>query len=251
MIDFFFKAQLKHLKSFVDIIVTSSIKGNYSNIICQVILNQMLFNVYFKWTISLYNCTLEEDGTMAVLQESHLRANLQSGAGHQRVSGSAARKRRSWNSSKRSSRAPSSRMARTSGRASTSGHCGQAMPTRLSEISMRRYWRKQSVQARCWQEDRRGKWPRGWLRRQSGHSTRCSSSWSWLEEDKDSTPIEPLLPHSTPPSSSSSFPGSPPSLPPSNPTSLWARSWEETGKTKWLRAVMKDELAWRKFYYIK
>ncbi len=164
--------------------------------------------------------------------QSYLCSNLQSGAGHQRVSGSAARKRRSWNSSKRSSSAPSSRMARTSGRARASGHCGQAIPTRLSEISMRRYWRKQSVQARCWQEDKRGKWPRGWLRRQSGHSTRCSSRCSWLEEDKDSTPIEPLLPHSAPPSSSptpppSPFPGSPPSLPPSNPTSLWARSWEE------------------------
>ncbi len=104
--------------------------------------------------------------------QSYLCSNLQSGAGHQRVSGSAARKRRSWNSSKRSSSAPSSRMARTSGRARASGHCGQAIPTRLSEISMRRYWRKQSVQARCWQEDKRGKWPRGWLRRQSGHSTR-------------------------------------------------------------------------------
>lgn len=165
----------------------------------------------------------------------HLAANLQSGAGHQRVSGSAARNRRSWNSSKRSSKAPSSRMARTSGSARASGHCGQAMPTRLSKISMRRYWRKQSVQARCWQEDRRGKWPRGWLSRQSGHSTRCSSSCSWLEEDKDSTPIEPLLPHSAPcpPSPTpawSAFPRSPPSLSASlrMPPSLWAWSWEET-----------------------
>lgn len=123
--------------------------------------------------------------------------NLQSGAGHQRVSGSAARKRRSWYSSKRSSNALSSKIARTSGGASASGHCGQAIPTRLSEISMRRYWRKQSVHARCGHEDRRGKWARGWLSRHSGHSTRCSRSCSWLEEESDTTPVEPLLTHST------------------------------------------------------
>lgn len=120
--------------------------------------------------------------------------HLQSGAGHQRVCGSAARKRLSWYSSNRSSRARSSRMARTSTGASVSGHCGHAMPTRLSDISMRRYWRRQSVHVRWEQEVSRGKWQRGWLSRHSGHSSRCSSkSCSWPEEERDRTPVEPLL----------------------------------------------------------
>lgn len=86
-----------------------------------------------------------------------ISSHLQSGAGHQRVSGSAARKRLSWYSSNRSSRALSSRIARTSSGASVSGHCGHAMPTLLSEISMRRYWRRQSEHVRWEQEVSRGK----------------------------------------------------------------------------------------------
>lgn len=124
-------------------------------------------------------------------------SHLQSGAGHQRVSGSVARKRLSWYSSNRSSRALSSRIARTSSGASVSGHCGHAMPTLLSEISMRRYWRRQSEHVRWEQEVSRGKRQSGWLRRHSGHSSRCSSkSCSWLVDERDRTAVEPLL---TPP----------------------------------------------------
>lgn len=154
-------------------------------------------------------------------------SHLQSGAGHQRVSGSAARKRLNWYSSNRSSSARSSRMARTSSGASVSGHCGQAMPTRLSEISMRRYWRRQSEHVRWEQEVSRGKWQRGWLSRHSGHSSRCSSkSCSWLEEERDRTPVEPLLTPPThsavaaPPSPTSAAAGRPPPSPLSPPETL-------------------------------
>lgn len=154
-------------------------------------------------------------------------SHLQSGAGHQRVSGSAARERLSWYSSKRSSTARSSRIARTSSGASVSGHCGHAMPTLLSEISMHRYWRRQSEHVRWAQEVSRGKWQRGWLSRHSGHSSRCSSkSCSLLEEERDRTPVEPLL---TPPTHSavaapsprdSAAAGGPPSSPLSPPEAL-------------------------------
>ena len=171
-----------------------------------------------------------------------LSSHLQSGAGHQRVSGSAARKRLNWYSSNLSRSAWSSRMAWTSNGASASGHWGHAMPTLLSEISMRRYWRRQSVQALWEQEDSRGKWQRGWLSRHSGHSSRCSSnSWSWLEGERDRTPVEPLL---TPPTHSlvaalfsptSAAAGRPPPSPLSAPETLDSpassaarlRSWEQ------------------------
>lgn len=114
-------------------------------------------------------------------------------------------------------------MARTSSGARVSGHCGHAMPTRLSEISMRRYWRRQSEHVRWEQEESRGKWQRGWLSRHSGHSSRCSSkSCSWLEEERDRTPVEPLL---TPPAAHSAVaaPSSPASAaaggPPPSPLS--------------------------------
>lgn len=154
-------------------------------------------------------------------------SHLQSGAGHQRVSGSAARKRLSWYSSNLSSSARSSRMARTSSGARVSGHCGHAMHTRLSDISMRRYWRRQSEHVRWEQEVSRGKWQRGWLSRHSGHSSRCSSnSCSWLEEERDRTPVEPLLAapaHSAvaaPSSPASAAAGGPPPSPLSPPETL-------------------------------
>lgn len=154
------------------------------------------------------------------------RPHLQSGAGHQRVSGSAARKRLSWNSSNLSSSAWSSKTARTSSGVRVSGHCGQAMLTLLSDISMRRYWRRQSEHALWEHEVSRGKWQRGWLSRHSGHSSRCwSSSCSWLDEERERTPVEPLL---TPPSFSSvaapplttSADGGQSSSPPSAPETL-------------------------------
>lgn len=145
-------------------------------------------------------CSQLSRGSWSKSALAKLSSHLQSGAGHQRVSGSDARKRLSWYSSNLSSNARSSSMARTSRGASVSGHCGQAMPTRLSDISIRRYWRRQSEHALWEQEVSRGKWQRGWLSRHSGHSSRCSSnSWSWLEEERDRTPVEPLL---TPPTNS-------------------------------------------------
>lgn len=155
-------------------------------------------------------------------------SHLQSGAGHQRVSGSEARKRLNWYSSNLSSNARSSRMARTSRGASVSGHCGHAMPTRLSDISIRKYWRRQSEHALWEQEVSRGKWQRGWLSRHSGHSSRCSSnSWSWLEEERDRTSVDTRL---TPPThstvaalfspTSASDAGGPPPSPFSAPETL-------------------------------
>lgn len=72
----------------------------------------------------------------------------QSGAGHQRQSGSATSHLLSMNSSYLSMSARSPRIMRMSCGLKRSEHSGQLMLTRDSEISMRRYWRRQSMQER-------------------------------------------------------------------------------------------------------
>lgn len=52
-----------------------------------------------------------------------------------------------------------------------SEHSGQQMFTLDSEISMRRYWRRQSAQERWWQVMMSGKWSRAWRSRHRGHSS--------------------------------------------------------------------------------
>lgn len=110
----------------------------------------------------------------------------QSGAGHHLQSGSEARQRRSRNSSYFSSRAASSRMSATCRGASLSAHSGQLSCTRLSVISMRRYWRRQQRQERWLQPSSSGSCSAGWRTRHSGHSRRLGSPApardGWLEE---------------------------------------------------------------------
>lgn len=95
----------------------------------------------------------------------------QSGAGHQRQSGSATSHLLSMNSSYFSISALSPRIMRMSCGLNLSEHSGQLMLTRDSEISMRRYWRKQSMQERWWQVMMSGKLSLEWRRRHSGHSS--------------------------------------------------------------------------------
>lgn len=95
----------------------------------------------------------------------------QSGAGHQRQSGSATSHLLSMNSSYFSMRARSPRIIRMSWGLKRSEHSGQQMFTRDSEISMRRYCRKQSAQERWWQVMMSGKRSRAWRSRHRGHSS--------------------------------------------------------------------------------
>lgn len=102
--------------------------------------------------------------------------HLQSGAGHQRVPGSAASSLRRRNSSYLSRRAGSGRRLWTSAGCSTVGQCGQATRTRLSLTAMRRYCCRQARHERWEQEARLGKASGGWGSRQRGHSTSSPSS---------------------------------------------------------------------------
>lgn len=105
----------------------------------------------------------------------------QSGAGHQRQSGSEARHRLSRNSSYFSNRAASSRISATCLGANLSAHSGQLSCTRLSVISMRRYWRRQQRQERWLQPWSSASWSRGWRTRHSGHSrSSCPPREAWL-----------------------------------------------------------------------
>lgn len=113
----------------------------------------------------------------------------QSGAGHHRQSGSEARHLLSRNSSYFSIRAASSKMSATCRGASLSAHSGQLSWTRLSVISMRRYWRRQQRQDRWLQPSSSGSWSAGWRTRHRGHSRRLVSPEEappprdgWLEE---------------------------------------------------------------------
>lgn len=72
----------------------------------------------------------------------------QSGAGHHLQSGSATSHLLNMNSSYLSMSARSPRMIQMSCGLKRSEHSGQLMLTRDSEISMRRYWRRQSIQER-------------------------------------------------------------------------------------------------------
>lgn len=72
----------------------------------------------------------------------------QSGAGHHLQSGSATSHLLNMNSSYLSMSARSPRMMQMSCGLNRSEHSGQLMLTRDSEISMRRYWRRQSMQER-------------------------------------------------------------------------------------------------------
>lgn len=102
------------------------------------------------------------------------RSYPQSGAGHHRQSGSDARQRRNRNSSYLSIRTGSSRMRATCRGASRSAHSGQLSCTRLSVISMRRYWRKQHKQDRWLQFWSSGSCSAGCRTRHKGHSR---NSW--------------------------------------------------------------------------
>lgn len=95
----------------------------------------------------------------------------QSGAGHQRQSGSATSHLLNMNSSYLSMSARSPRIMRMSCGLKRSQHSGQLMLTRDSEISIRRYWRRQSMQERWWQVIMSGKLSLEWCRRHSGHSS--------------------------------------------------------------------------------
>ncbi|TNN35051.1 hypothetical protein EYF80_054790 [Liparis tanakae] len=97
--------------------------------------------------------------------------NHRSGAGHQRQSGSATSHRLSMNSSYFSMSAWSPRIMRMSCGLKRSEHSGQLMLMRDSEISMRRYWRRQSMQERWGQVMMSGKLSLEWRRRHSGHSS--------------------------------------------------------------------------------
>lgn len=90
------------------------------------------------------------------------------------------------NSSYFSMRARSPRMIRMSWGLKRSEHSGQQMLTRDSEISMRRYWRRQSAQERWWQVMMSGKRSRAWRSRHRGHSN-CSDEEPDAE-DVDATP---------------------------------------------------------------
>lgn len=113
----------------------------------------------------------------------------QSGAGHQRQSGSDARHLRNKNSSYFSSRAPSSKISATCCGASLSAHSGQLSWTLLSVISIRRYCRRQHRQERWLHPSNSGSCAAGWRTRHRGHSRRLDSpeEWApvrdcWLEE---------------------------------------------------------------------
>lgn len=94
----------------------------------------------------------------------------QSGAGHHLQSGSATSHLLNMNSSYLSMSARSPRMMQMSCGLKRSEHSGQLMLTRDSEISMRRYWRRQSIQERWWQVMMSGKLSLEWCRRHKGHS---------------------------------------------------------------------------------
>ncbi|PWA32402.1 hypothetical protein CCH79_00011977 [Gambusia affinis] len=95
----------------------------------------------------------------------------QSGAGHQRQSGSATSHLLSMNSSYFSISTRSARIMRMSCGLKRSAHSGQLMLMRDSEISMRRYWRRQSLQERWWHVMMSGKLSLESRRRHSGHSS--------------------------------------------------------------------------------
>jgi len=99
------------------------------------------------------------------------RSYPQSGAGHQRQSGSATSHLLSMNSSYFSMMARSPRIIWMSWGLKRSEHSGQQMLMRDSEISMRRYCRRQSAQERWWQVMMSGKRSREWRRRHRGHSS--------------------------------------------------------------------------------
>lgn len=108
----------------------------------------------------------------------------QSGAGHQRQSGSVISHLLSMNSSYFSMRALSPKINWISWGLKRSEHSGQQMLTRDSEISMRRYCRRQSAQERWWQVIMSGKCSRVWRRRHKGHSNRS-------EEETDEVDAAP------------------------------------------------------------
>lgn len=67
-----------------------------------------------------------------------------------------------------------------------SEHSGQLMLTRDSEISIRRYWRRQSMQERCGQVMMSGKCSLEWRRRHNGHSrSSAPSPPPTLEDEED------------------------------------------------------------------
>lgn len=68
-----------------------------------------------------------------------------------------------------------------------SEHSGQLMLTLLSEISMRRYCRRQSAQERWWHVMMSGKRSLVWRSRHSGHS---SSSEVEAEDEEDEDEVE-------------------------------------------------------------
>lgn len=94
----------------------------------------------------------------------------QSGAGHHLQSGSATSHRLSMNSSYFSIRMSSFNIKRISWGLNRSEHSGQLILTLLSEISIRRYCRKQSTQDLWWQVMISGNLSLECRRRHKGHS---------------------------------------------------------------------------------
>lgn len=94
----------------------------------------------------------------------------QSGAGHHLQSGSATSQRLSINSSYFSIKMSSFSIKRISWGLNRSEHSGQLMLTLLSEISIRRYWRKQSTQDLWWHVIISGNLSLECRKRHKGHS---------------------------------------------------------------------------------
>lgn len=89
------------------------------------------------------------------------------------------------NSSYFSISAWSPRIIRMSCGLKRSEHSGQLMLTRDSEISMRRYWRRQSMQERWWQVMMSGKLSLEWRKRHSGHSSSSAPTPPPTLEDEE------------------------------------------------------------------
>lgn len=128
------------------------------------------YNLLYKCQITLI-ISLWKTVVHSFLFSVDLNSYPQSGAGHHLQSGSATSHLLSMNSSYFSISVLSPRIRRMSWGLNLSAHSGQLMLTRDSEISMRRYWRRQSMQERWWQVMISGKLSREWCRRHRGHSS--------------------------------------------------------------------------------
>lgn len=131
--------------------------------------------VHVKWTMLHF-----------IHQVAFMSSYPQSGAGHQRQSGSATSHLLSMNSSYFSMRARSPRIIWMSWGLKRSEHSGQLMLTRDSEISMRRYCRRQSAQERWGQVMMSGKLSRAYRSKHRGHSS--SSDEDPVTDEVDAAP---------------------------------------------------------------